>query len=440
MQNNLFKLVLKHSASVSRLTISIILFVFLAFPFSIYAAGSLTSVKDTLDNSRPSVATGISSGITAGDTTINLTNTSGFNQGDSVVLKEGATTETRIIASVVSSSKLALTLGATNSYTTSGFAYLKTTSKHTVNFTTRSTISSGKFVLYVPADATPNDQIPASGGFDFNLITNSTSSDISITGFTASTVATSTAASNLIWTFSYTGSLASNTAVSIVLGNSTTKLLSPTKTATGGTADTWTVTVEHQDGAASVVDTTSVKIGTIEAVAVSATVAPTLTFTINPVAASVSVAGVSTDAASTATTVPFSTLTASTNRTVAQYVHIDTNSNSGYIVTVQSDGQLRKTNGTVISDFNTTAADNNSNNGFGYALQHKAGTASVFQYNDSGTFFSKGFNSSSPVTIMSNGSPASGDETYIAYRVRISATQAQGTYQNLITFIATATY
>jgi hypothetical protein len=41
---------------------------------------------------------------------------------------------------------------------------------------------------------------------------------------------------------------------------------------------------------------------------------------------------------------------------------------------------------------------------------------------------------------MSNNSPASGDETYVAYRVRVSATQAQGTYQNLITFIATATY
>lgn len=434
-----FQTSLKYQATIIKFLLVIMSFVFFAFPFSIEASGSLTSVKDTLSNDRPSVATTVTGAITAGDTTITLASTLGFAPGDSVVLKEGATTETRVIAGVTSLTKLAITAGTTNSYTTSAFAYLKQTAKHTITFTTRSAVSGGKFIVYIPADASPNDQTPAANGYDFNLITNSTTTDITLSGFTATSVATSTASSNLIWTIPFSGTVATNTAISIAIGT-TNKLLSPTKTAAQGTADTYTVEVDETDGSSNVIDTTSVKVGTIESVGVSATVTPSLTFTINAVGASTSVAGVNTDVATTATTAPFSTLTAITNRTVAQYIHIDTNSDSGYIVTAQSDGQLRKTNGTVIPDFNLTAADNNAVNGFGYSLQNKANSTASFLYNDSGTFFSKGFNSSTPVTIMSNGSAASGDEVYVAYRVRISATQAAGTYQNLITYIATATY
>jgi len=111
-------------------------------------------------------------------------------------------------------------------------------------------------------------------------------------------------------------------------------------------------------------------------------------------------------------------------------------------VTAQSNGSMRKTNGTVIPDYGLTAADNANTNGFGYALQFKAGNATTtFNYNDSGrTFNSAGFSSSSPVTVMSNTAPASGDEVWVAYRVRTGSTQAQGTYQTVITYIATATY
>ncbi len=415
----------------------------LLYPFNLNAVGALTSVKDTLSTSRPSVATAFGGNGNPNDTTITVGSTLGLAQGDTITLCTTNTctsSENRVIASIPSVTQLNLTTGLTGTYTSgTSYLYLKMTSKHTITFTTRSAVTAGKFVITMPGDGTgANNSIPGASGFDFNGIT---AGDISLTGGTAGTITTSSPASNVVITVPFTGTIAAATAITITIGN-TNKLLNPTKTAVQGTADTYAVQVDEQDGSSNIVDTTTGRVGVIESVSATATVVPTLTFTINPVNSGTTVAGTSMDVTTTATTVPLGTLTVSTNRTAAQFIHIDTNSNSGYIVTAQSDGSLRKTNGTVISDYNVTAADNNAANGFGYALQTKAGSPTMtFNYNDSGrTFNSAGFNSSSSVTIMSNNAPASGDEGYVAYRVRVGATQPQGTYQNLITYIATAIY
>ena len=250
-------------------------------------------------------------------------------------------------------------------------------------------------------------------------------------GFTASsTVATSTASNNLIITVPFTGStINAGTNATITLG-SVNFLLNPTKTAAQGTADTWNVELDEDDSGSNIIDSTVGKVATIESVAVSATVAP-------------SIAGINTTVGTTATTVPFGTLTLNTTTTAAQYIHVDTNSNSGYYVTAQEDGSLRKTNGQIITDLGTsTPAENQGVIGFGFALQNKNNNAATFLYNGSSRIFNSiGFNTSTtPYTIMSNTGPATADEVYVDYYVRISSTQPQGTYQNLITFTATATY
>jgi len=233
--------------------------------------------------------------------------------------------------------------------------------------------------------------------------------------------------------------VASNTAITLTIGN-TTNLLNPTKTATSGTADTFSFQVDQKDNGGNVVDTTSGKVGTIESVSVSATVAPALTFTINPVAVS-NVIGYNFDQASTATTVPFGTLAINASTTVAQFINVATNSNSGYAVTAQEDTSFQKSNGTAIVDFNSAVTqDNEAATGFGYSLKNKVGTDAAFQNTDVGTFDGRGFSSTTPFTIMSNGSPVNGNQVYVLYRVKVSATQAQGTYQNKITYTATASY
>jgi hypothetical protein len=111
------------------------------------------------------------------------------------------------------------------------------------------------------------------------------------------------------------------------------------------------------------------------------------------------------------------------------------------VVTAQQDGSLRKSNGTAIVDFNSAVTqDNETATGFGYSLKNKTGSDAAFQNTDSGTFYGRGFSSTTPFTIMSNSSPVNGSQIYVLYRVKVSATQAQGSYQNLITYIATATY
>ena len=430
-----------HKKTLSKILMVILFGVLLTLPFSSVYAGSLTSVKDTLSTSRPSVFVSITGTVNIGDTAVPVTTTAGLMQGDNVTLcatNTCATTENKIIASIVSNTQIALTVGTTGAYTASSYVMFKALSKHTITVVPRSTVTNGKFIITMPGDGGITG-IPGASGFDFNGI--ATTTNITLSPGTAGTVATSSPSSNVVITIPFTGTIASGTAQTIVIGVNT-QLLNPSKTAAPGTADTMTVQVDETDNSSNVIDTTQTKVATIESVTVTATVVPSLNFTINAVAGSTSVAGATTDVASTATTVPFGNLTVNTNRTVAQYLHIDTNSNSGYVITAQSDGSLRKTNGTVITDFGLTPAENNANNGFGYALQSKAGSPTMaFNYNDSArTFNSSGFSSSSPITVMSNGAPATGDEGYVAYRVRTSATQAQGVYQSIITYIATATY
>lgn len=410
-------------------------------------AGALTSVKDTLSTSRPSASSTVTSAITAGDTTISVSNTTWFQQGDTITLCNNSTcstTENRVIASVISTSQLGLTVGATNAYSGGAVVYLKQTAKHTITFTTRSTVSSGKFVITLPGDTTPNNSVPEASGFDFNKITTATATEYTLSGATFTTMATSTNAGNIIFTFNFTGSLASNTAISIAMGN-TNPMLNPIKSAAQGTADIYAIQVAEQDGGGNTIDTTTADVGTIEVVGVSATVSPSLTFTINAVNSGTSVTAHNTVVTTTATTVPFGTLTVNASTTAAQFVHIDTNSNSGYGVTVQQDGSLRKTNGTVIVDFSASApAEQDGSNGFGFSLQNKSSTAGLtlpFNYNDTSRKFNAiGFSSTTPYQFMSNTGPANGDEVYVDYYVKVNAQQAQGVYQNLITYIATPIY
>ncbi len=439
----MLKIISKKRKSFSETLLLILLLVFLLFPTAQLNAGSLTSVKDTLATSRPSANTTITGTVNIGDTTVPVTSTGSIMAGDSVTLcvtNTCATTETKIVASVLSPTQLALTVGVANGYTAASILLYKSYSKHTFIIVPRSTVTNGKFIITMPGDTSggPNNGIPGLNGFGFAGI--ATTSNFSLSPGTMGVVSTSSPSSNIVLTIPFTGTISSGTAQTIVVGV-TSGLFNPVKSAAQGTADTYLIQVDETDNSSNVIDTTQIRDAVIESVTVTATVVPSLNFTINAVAQSTSVAGTTTDAASTATSVPFGNLTVNTNRTVAQYLHIDTNSNSGYVITAQSDGSLRKTNGTVITDFGLTPAENNANNGFGYSLQDKTNNPVSFHYNDSArTFNSAGFSSSSPVTVMSNGAPATGDEGWVIYRVRTAAAQAQGVYQNVITYIATATY
>ncbi len=442
-KNNLITFFQKRAKAAAKYLVLILTVVFAFFPYNPVQAGSLKTVKDTVSTSRPSVSTAIGSAITAGDTTINVASTAGIQASDSIkICNSGCTTtENRVVTSVLSSTQLALTAGTTNSYAT-GTVYYKSTAVHTITFTTNSGVASGNFLVSFPADAsTFNNALPDSTGFDFNSIL---TSDVSMScgGCTVGTIATSSGSSLINFTIPFTTGVASNTPITITIG-STNKLLSPTKSAASGTADTWSVTITERDGSSNTIDSSSIRIATIESVAVTATVTPSLSFTINPVNSGTSVAGKSTDVTSTAVSVPFGTLTTGVAKHIAQYLAVYTNADSGYIVTAQEDGSMRKSTGTTIPDLSATPADNDANDGFGFSLANKTGTdaTSNLVYNFGGaTFQSRSFPTSTPVQIMSNSGAITTKEVYVVYRLRVPQTQPPGDYSNLVTYIATATY
>jgi hypothetical protein len=436
----------KYTRVVAKCLIFILLISYLIYTPTTKATNSLTSAKDTLSNDRPSVSTTLNGAAAFGATTITVVSTLGFAPGDTAVLASStnpSVSETKIVSSVISLTQLSFTAGITSAggFSSGAPVYLEITSTHTIVFNTSVAVTGGKFVLTLAGSTTPNTTTPSSTGFVFNGI--NTTTDFTVAGFSTSTpgISTSTSSGNLIFTFPFTGTIASGTNATITIG-SIHFLENPTKTAVSGTADTWSFEMDEDDSGSNLISSTQGKVATIESVAVSATVAPTLNFTINPVNGGTSIAGLTTTATTTATSVPFGTLALNATTTAAQYIHIDSNSNSGYIVTAQENTSLAKTNGQTIVDLNSSApAENTGVLGFGYALQNKNNTPAAFLYNASSrTFNSIGFSSVTPYTIMSNSGPASADEAYVDYYVRIGSTQPQGTYQNLITYIATATY
>ena len=398
------------------------------------AVGQLDLVKDTLSTSRPSIATTLSASASAGATELSVSDTTGILAGDAITLKNGATSES-VTVSEVQTGQLGINSGLANSYPSGSDLFYKSTAVHNFQIKTNAAVNGGSIVITLPVGASANDGLPDQSGFDFNGLA---ASDISVSGFTAGS-ATINAASGTV-SIPVSGNIAANSTLSVTVGNAG-KLLNPYKNTTPGTAEIWTVLVQHKNSNDVVISTSSINIATIQAVKVSARVAPSLKFTINPVAGSASVGSITTSGATTATEVPFGTVTPGTGYSLAQYLRVETNSDSGYAVTAQQDGSLRKSNGTTIADLAGSATESSTSNGFGYGLKKKVNDPTVpFEYNDSGaTFKAKRFETS-PEQIMSETDSTTGSEVYVVYRLQVSASQPAGDYQTAVTYIATATY
>ena len=442
---NFLKVLEKNLEIISKFISVILIATALLFPFQILeAAGSLTTVKDVLSTSRPSVVT-TASAITLGDTTLTVASSVGIQPGDIITICTStvscAATETKTVATVPDATHITLTAGAGAGYAGTPGVMLKMTAVHTISFTTRSVVASGSLFISLTSGGSATDNIPDSAGFDFNRI--STTTDISVTGFTPGVISTSTGASLINFSIPFSTSLASGTTVTIVIG-ATNRLLNPTKTAASGTADVWKAIVAERDAVPNIIDSSTIYVTTIESVLVTATVSPSLTFTIAGIGSGGTAFGATTTSVTTTTvTVPFGTLTPVINSYAAQLLTVGTNASNGYTVTGYEDASMRKTNGTTIPDYSTTAAENIATNGFGWTPVSVSGSPTLpFTYNTGAHFFhSSGFGTSTSVsTIFSNSGPTTSDQVRVIYGIRVSASQAPGDYQNLVTYIATGSF
>lgn len=456
-------------------------------------SANLTSVADTLQSSRLSVHARVdSTGTAVGSSNVKIyTSTGADSAGDN--------------AYTVSTANLhagdTLTIGA-NSYTivdildadeftvtpvlVSGDAddtdpiYINNKPRHVVTFTTATAVADGFFQILLPADSdatTFNDGLADDSGFDFNTSVDVTASDTGNYDFVAG-VATVSAGSGCTapanyhcFEVHYSGAGGIGTSITVNIGNtngSNTPVSPATDSShTEATADTYSFIVKNfaagaNPNTATPIDSTTGKIALIEAVRVSATVDPTISFTIAGVNTGTTICGATPDIDTTAGTnaplaVPFGTLTLNTFKDAGHSLTVSTNADAGYSVTASEDDELGLNGATspAIPDTDCDAEDctvgsgtewnTATDNGFGYSLENNGAASIEFEYNTGGTTFrARPFpniaGAGSPQRLFYSGTVANAENAYVCYRISVGATQEAGDYENQITYTATGTF
>lgn len=249
---------------------------------------------------------------------------------------------------------------------------------------------------------------------------------------------------------------------SIVIGTATgTRITNPTKVAAAGTADIYRITIGGTQ-----TDSGDALVAIIEGVAVSVTVSESLSFSIAGVAAaSCTEGGSATAVTTTATTVPFGTI--STPNAFFKGCHdltVSTNAGGGYAITVEEDTSLNRTGAgdltiddtgcdsgpctEVIGATTTAPWATATNNGFGYTCSGTACNTEFASATEFNQFACRGVdadcdpgtgNENKQTPISSTG-PVNNQTSRIVYKLSVSGVQPAGTYDNTITYIATPTF
>jgi hypothetical protein len=455
-------------------------------------SASLTSVSVTLSNSRLSFRGALASGNTTGSTSVTIVTTAGnypstssaqLVEGDVTKIGEGGSLANYTVASTSSLSTFTITSGLASGDADAADDVISSQSANlTVRFTTANAIANGRFRILVPAltnDAASADGIPDGGYFDFTSAGATVTCPTDLTGYDfvtgAATASAITIDGNDYHAFecAYSGNGATGTPFNASTNDAITitGLINPAPKSnhTTGTADTYSVIVQHINSTFTVSDYTTAGIGVIEAVKVTASVAPQITFQILGTAAGFnSACGVTTNVTTTPASVPFGEIPLSAFTNAVQGLSVSTNAVGGFSVTAIENDQLGRNGGactgdpTITSNTNCiadsrgdagTMADdtsnewnNTANKGFAYSL-HDANTTTTeeFAYNESSrTFSARQFadaeNTGVAQRIFRSTAPADNHNVYVCYRIIPGTLTAAGNYENYITYTATGTF
>lgn len=453
-------------------------------------SANLTQASDTLQSSRLSFFGTVGSGTTVGGTEVyidtpataprNSATTANLHDGDTVHIGSHDYT----ISTIVSATEFTVTSAILSGDATAGTTvmYVAQAPQHVITFHTASAVPNGFFEVMIPAGTDSagggTDGVPDSDGFDFNSVSSMSAQINSLYSFDSSTfVSTASGGTGCTsgyqcFQFNYNGTGGVDETLVLKIGQTdgTNDLIvpGPSSSHSSGTSDSYSIIIKNfSNGAdpanATPVDSVTAAIGVIESVRVTATVAPTITFSITGVASSQTVCGTgsTTDIdTSTATNapfaVPFGTLSLNTFKTAAHLLTVSTNAYYGYAVTAIENDQLGLGGATTPyikdTDCNATGCTEDVQqswttatgyDGFGYTLATGSGTPSMEFVNDD-AFKARKFpataDSETPKRIMYDTTVADGDTGYVCYRISVNATQAAGDYENLITYTATATF
>lgn len=191
---------------------------------------------------------------------------------------------------------------------------------------------------------------------------------------------------------------------------------------------------------------------TSTSIAVSATVDPTLTFSIAGVASSGSVNSATTNITTTANTVPFSTLTSGSTKIGAHDITVTTNATSGYTTTVKATAtpplvsgsnnidEFTGTNATPTTWSSPAGSANSVNTGFfGYTTNDATlGTGTAARFTTGAPKWAG--TTTSPLEVAYSATGVSSETTRVGWQAEVNALQAAGTYTGTVVLVTTPTY
>jgi len=227
-------------------------------------------------------------------------------------------------------------------------------------------------------------------------------------------------------------------------GGSSSRTVILTGITNGSTADTAYYlqfsTFNNTDCSSSPVDSGVISYIYTSGQSVSATVDPSLSFSIGTVNSGQTVNSATTTDSSTTTTVPFGTLSASANQIVAHDLDIATNAQSGYTVTIKYTGTFNNGTHDMTNKTDTNASPavfaSVGTEEFGYTTEDTTlgtGTADRFSGGKWAGFSTTAYEVAYSASAV--------DETVrTGYQVGISATTPAGSYTTTVVYTATPTY
>jgi hypothetical protein len=225
-----------------------------------------------------------------------------------------------------------------------------------------------------------------------------------------------------------------------------------------GVTDSYEFVIDTGNG-----DTGRTRVAVLDNVLVTAEVQTVFDFTVTGLATSTAVNGTSTTGLTTATSVPFYVLDPGVPETLAQRLNVTTNANSGFVVTVETDGDLESANGAIIDTFSNAGDQANPLDWTANPPLNQIGTSTTWGHwgmtttdgdlNSLGGFYTGEFGanefvaaSTTPREVFHHDGPADGTtanigQVDVAYQVQITPLQeAADDYNTTLTYIATPTF
>lgn len=250
-----------------------------------------------------------------------------------------------------------------------------------------------------------------------------------------------------------TGDIGAGSSTQILIGNNATNEGSPDAQISNPAAEG-----SYEIDVVAGSDTGSTRVVILDSVTVTATVDTIFNFTVDGVTSGGTVNGEAITGDTSSTSITFGDLTDLTATTSAQQLTVTTNAANGYVVTVQTDGDLRSTTGATIDNFNigsdtntpTTWAAPTADVNLANTWGHWGVTSDDIDI-DSRVGNQFGANlfvaaSTTPREVMQHDGPVNGEgvgvgTTTVAYKVEITALQEAGDdYSTTLTYVATPTF